>query len=110
MSADDELISLHEAATLIPGADAGTLKRHARAGRLTVYRPSKALATTRADVKRLIAACRVIPRGQGSGLGKPAAMMQASSPTPPLGLSSTELASMELDSVLGHLREKKTKR
>jgi hypothetical protein len=66
--ADDDLIFLEEAAKLIPGADAGTLKRHARAGRLTVYRPGKAYVTTHAAVRRLIQACPVSPRASGPGV------------------------------------------
>jgi hypothetical protein len=68
VAADDDLISLEEAAKLIPGADAGTLRRHARAGRLTVYRSDKAYVTTRSDVKRLIRACPVSPRASGPGV------------------------------------------
>ena len=46
-----DLISLAEAAKLIRGADVNTLRRHARAGRLNVYRVvGKSYSTTLADL------------------------------------------------------------
>ncbi len=58
-----DLISLAEAAKLIRGADVNTLRRHARAGRLNVYRVvGKSYSTTLADLGRLIEACRVVPK------------------------------------------------
>jgi hypothetical protein len=110
VGADDVLISLDEAAKLIPGADAGTLKRHARAGRLTVYRPGKAYVTTRGAVKRLIQLCLVSPKVSGSGSVKPGTMKPGSSPTSLLGLSSTDLGRAALDSVLMQAKMKRPKR
>ncbi|QIO34649.1 hypothetical protein [Bradyrhizobium sp. 1(2017)] len=50
MTDDAPLITLDEAAKLIPGADADTLKRMHRAGKLVCYRPGKKLLTTAANV------------------------------------------------------------
>jgi hypothetical protein len=50
MTDDDPLITLDEAAKLIPGADAETLKRMHRAGKLVCYKPGKKLLTTAANV------------------------------------------------------------
>ncbi|MCK1402337.1 hypothetical protein IVB45_20780 [Bradyrhizobium sp. 4] len=50
MTDDDALITLDEAAKLIPGADADTLKRMHRAGKLVCYKPGKKLLTTAANV------------------------------------------------------------
>jgi excisionase family DNA binding protein len=55
----DELLTLDEAAKLIPRADADTLKRLIRSGKLRAYRPGKKYLTTRADVRAAIIACRV---------------------------------------------------
>lgn len=54
MSADDDLITLDEAAKLIPGTDANTLKRLQRKGVLMCYRPGKAYLTTAADVREAV--------------------------------------------------------
>ncbi len=59
MTDDDALITLDEAAKLIPGADADTLKRMHRAGKLVCYRPGKKLLTTAANVREAVRACRV---------------------------------------------------
>jgi hypothetical protein len=64
MDDPDKLITLAEAAKLIPGADANTLKRRARQGRLVVYRPGKAYLTTVAEVKRMIELCRTPRKSQ----------------------------------------------
>jgi excisionase family DNA binding protein len=60
--ADDELITLDEAAKLIPGADAGTLRRLCRKGLLRCYRPGKAYLTTRADVWEAVKRSQVGPK------------------------------------------------
>ncbi|MDI3564946.1 hypothetical protein [Bradyrhizobium sp. Arg816] len=54
MTDDDVLITLDEAAKLIPGADADTLKRMHRAGKLVCYRPGKKLLTTAANVMEAV--------------------------------------------------------
>lgn len=103
MTLSTGLLSLHKAAALIPGADADTLKRLHRRGKLTVYRVGKAYSTTPADMEAAIQQCRVVPkvRVYGSAPLVPAAL--------PLGLSSTDLASSELDLALVQLKKKKTK-
>ena len=97
---DDELITLEQAAALVPGADAGTLKRRARQGRLTVYRPGKAYLTTRADVKRMVEQCRVVTKVQNSGSVPPASTNPAESRSPQSGLSEIELSNAALVAVL----------
>lgn len=99
MPADDTLLPLAEAALLIPGADADTLKRRARAGKLTVYRPGKMLLTTPADVRKMVVACRVEPKARGCGFVQP-----ATTEPRPSGLSSTDPASAVLDAALTNLR------
>lgn len=57
---DDTLLTLDQAAKLIPGADADTLKRLARKGKLRCYRPGKQFLTTPADVWEAVTIkCRV---------------------------------------------------
>jgi hypothetical protein len=90
--ADDALLTLDEAAKLIPGADAGTLKRRARQGKLVTYRPGKAYMTTRADVWEMVKQCRVTPT--------------APAKIPPIS-SSVELANAALDSTLARLKNRK---
>lgn len=96
MTIDAELITLDAAAELIPGADAETLKRMHRKGKLTCYRPGKAFLTTRADVMEAVRKCRVEPKARDCGGVPPAGMRPATSLTPALGLSSTELSSAAL--------------
>jgi hypothetical protein len=62
MSNDDwpPLLTLAQAAALIPGADAGTLKRRIRSGQLQAYRPGKAYLTTASDVAKMVQACRIV--------------------------------------------------
>lgn len=105
---DDDLIPLDEAAKYIPGADAGTLKRRARAGKLTVYRPGKAYLTTGADLRRMIAACRVEQKVRHSGSAPPVTTKPEA--TTPFGLSEMELAKSALDSVLARARSRSAKR
>ena len=57
----DDLLSLDDAARLIPGATRETLRRHARRGRLKVYRVGRRYMTTRADVEALVKARLVKP-------------------------------------------------
>jgi hypothetical protein len=99
--ADNDLIPLDEAAKLIPGADANTLKRLARRGKLTVYRPGKAYLTTAADVREAVEKCRVVPKIRE----KP-----SSETSNPLGLSPADLASIALDLELERVIDKKQKR
>jgi hypothetical protein len=89
-----DLISLDEAAKLIPGVDAQTLKRKARAGKLAVYRVGKAYSTTRADLEMMIAACRVMPKAERAKIQKP------ERETAPVRASSIEHASAALDAAL----------
>lgn len=89
---DDALITLDNAAKLIPGADANTLKRMHRKGVLTCYRPGKAYLTTAAHVREAVKKCEVRqkvhnPRVQGV-------------PPLPLGLTSMDLAHAALDAAL----------
>jgi excisionase family DNA binding protein len=109
METDDQLISLDVAATLIPGADAGTLKRKIRAGKLQAYRPGKGYLTTRADVKRMIESCRVVPKVRDSVSKRRDSTPTESSPIIPNGLSSTELSEQALELVLAQARTKKRK-
>ena len=105
--ADLDLLTLTEAAKLIPGADADTLKRRARQGKLVTYRPGKAYLTTRADVEAMIQQCRVAPKARDCGSGRRVAIAPAESPTNRLGLSSTVLAKSELAAARATLRAQK---
>jgi excisionase family DNA binding protein len=102
---DSDLITLDQAAALIPGADADTLKRRARQGKLTTYRPGKAYLTTRADVQEFIRQCRVIPKVRVCGSAKPAPTVLQ-----PLGSSSTEHANAALALALAQASKKKPMR
>lgn len=62
MNRDDQLLTLDEAAALVPGANAATLKRRIRQGRLQAYRPGRHYLTTRADIWAMLEACRVVPK------------------------------------------------
>jgi hypothetical protein len=95
-----DLISLDEAAKYIPGADAETLKRKARAGKLRVYRIGKAFSTTRADLQEMIEACLVAPKVPDSAGSKLRKIVSATSRGKETGLSSMELASAALDATL----------
>lgn len=103
-------LTLAEAAKFIPGADANTLKRMCRAGKLTCYRPGKAYLTTAADVQEAIQSCRVAPKVPTCGYTPPVTTAPVPLPMPPLGLSSTEIAEAALDSALAQVKLKKTKR
>ncbi|MGJ4932177.1 hypothetical protein ACQR1I_35430 [Bradyrhizobium sp. HKCCYLS2038] len=97
MTDDDALMTLDEAAKLIPSADADTLKRMHRAGKLVCYKPGKKLLTTAANVVEAVKVnCRVTK----------ATPPPANLPTNPLGLSSTELSGMRLDLELERLLTK----
>jgi hypothetical protein len=61
---ETEWITLDEAAKIIPGADANTLKRMHRAGKLICYRPGKKFLTTRANVIEAVKNSRVVPKGR----------------------------------------------
>jgi hypothetical protein len=85
---DDDLITLDEAAKLIPGANADTLKRMRRKGVLRCYRPGKAYLTTANDVRQAVKKCEVRkPSSRGA-------------PPLPLGLTEMDLANAALDAVL----------
>jgi excisionase family DNA binding protein len=94
----NELLTLQDAATLIPGADANTLKRLIRRGKLRAYRPGKKYLTTRADVHAAVIACRVSPPG---GLPSPSDTSNS------LGLTTTDLANLRLDRALGPAKKRK---
>lgn len=108
MNFASDLITLDEAARLIPGADADTLKRHARKGTLTVYRPGKAYLTTREDVMRLVESCRVVPKVRDCGFDHHARILPASPALQP-GLSEMALASRALDSALTQASKRRRK-
>ena len=57
---DSQLLSLDDAAALVPGADRNTLLRRARQGKLQVYRVGKAYCTTRADIWRMVETTRIM--------------------------------------------------
>ncbi|TWA91092.1 hypothetical protein [Bradyrhizobium stylosanthis] len=89
MTDDDALITLDEAAKLIPGADADTLKRMHRAGKLVCYRPGKKLLTTAANVQEAVRTnYRVTPVRAPKIAGRPdAAAMERSKAALDLALS-----------------------
>jgi hypothetical protein len=99
------LLTLDQAARLIPGADADTLKRLARRGKLSVTRPGKAYLTTAADVQEAIRLCRVTPKARDCGF-----VPRAPTALPPLGSSLMDLGNAALDSALAQAKVKKTKR
>ena len=101
MTSDDDLITLDEAAKLIPGADANTLRRLARRGKLTVYKRGKAYLTTAANVREAVIKCRVVPKDRE----KP-----SSETSNALGLSSADLARMACEAELKRILNKKRKR
>ena len=94
------LLTLTQAAALIPGATVDTLKRRARAGLLTVYRPGKSYLTTEADLQGMILACRVAQKDRACGSARPVPTSDANQ----TGLSSTELSSAALDAALATLQ------
>ncbi|TFV69424.1 hypothetical protein E4K64_33370 [Bradyrhizobium frederickii] len=93
MTDDDALITLDEAAKLIPGADADTLKRMHRAGKLVCYRPGKKLLTTAANVREAVRACHVTKV----------------TPSKRQDAASLELSRAALDLVLSRLPSKREK-
>ena len=105
MTDPDALLTLDQAAAFVPGANANTLKRCVRQGKLSATRPGKAYLTTLADVREMIAACRVTPKARDCGSAPPA-------PTapPPLGSSLMEHANAALDSALAQASAKKKTR
>jgi excisionase family DNA binding protein len=105
MSSPDALLTLDEAAKLIPGADAGTLKRLARNGRLTVYRLGKSYSTTAADVREAIAKCRVAPKDHVYGSVLPVRTVPL-----PHGSSLMERGNAVLASALAQASKKNPKR
>lgn len=105
----DDLLTLDQAAAFVPGADAGTLKRRIRQGKLVATRPGKAYLTTLIDVRNMVKACRVVPKVHASGSVHRDETTPETSPTNPHGLSATALANISLDSVLGPAKKKKTK-
>lgn len=101
----NDLLTLDQAAAFVPGADAGTLKRRIRQGKLWATRPGKAYLTTHAGVLEMIERCRVTPKARACGFAPPA-------PTapPPLGSSLMEHASAALDSALAQASAKRKTR
>ena len=105
------LITLAEAATLIPHATAATLKRKIRQKKLIAYRVGKQYITTAENVwKMVFESCRVAPKVRTGFSAPPGTMPQDNSPTDRHGLSSTELANAALDSVLTQVKKLKTRR
>jgi hypothetical protein len=102
MEAGDDLITLDEAAKLIPGADANTLKRLRRKGVLTCYRPGKAYLTTAANVREAVKKCEVGQTVRNPGI--------RDAPPLPLGLTSMDLANAALDAALAPSIPKRKKR
>jgi hypothetical protein len=100
LSAPD-LLTLAEAARLIPGANVNTLKRRARQGKLAVYRMGRAWLTTREAISEMVESCRVIPRVRDSIYAPPP------KPARPAGLSEMALANLELDSMLTQAMKQK---
>ena len=90
----DEPLTLDEAAALIPGATADTLRRLIRNGKLQAYRPGKKYLTTRADVRAAVEATRVPPAVERNG--------RKETPTVPnqLGLTEMELSNLALEQLL----------
>lgn len=99
------LLSLTEAAALIPGATADTLKRRARQGRLVVYRPGKAYCTTAADVYAMVKSCPGALKAPDCGSAPRGETPVDALPMPPHGLSSTAAASTALERQLANLEK-----
>lgn len=105
VSDPDALITLAEAAAFVPGADAETLKRRIRQGKLSATRPGKAYLTTLADVRNMIEACRVTPKVRDYGCAPRVPTAQK-----PLGSSLMEHASAGLDLALAQAKARRLKR
>jgi len=99
MEAGDALITLDEAAKLIPGADANTLKRMQRKGVLTCYRVGKPYLTTAAHVREAVKKCEVGQKACNPSI--------RGAPPLPLGLTEMDLANAALDATLARLLAKK---
>jgi hypothetical protein len=99
------LLTLDQAAAFVPGADANTLKRLVRRGKLSVTRPGKAYLTTAADVMEAIRLCRVMPKVRDCG-----SVPLVPTAPPPLGSCSMEHANAALDSALAQASAKKKTR
>lgn len=110
-------ISLDQAAALIPGATADTLKRLHRAGKLTVYRVGKKYCTTLADLETAIERSKIAPRERAetdplrdlssterSNVARDAARQIFKELKQP---SVEQLASAALDSAVAGLRKRK---
>lgn len=65
MTGDNDTITLQDAAQHY-GFSVLTLRSQAERGRLTIYRIGKRLYTTPADIKQMVALCRVDPKARGS--------------------------------------------
>jgi excisionase family DNA binding protein len=94
MTTSPEMLTLDQAATLIPNATRGTLLRRIRQGKLDASRPGKEYLTTEAAVKALVDKCRVVPKVRDCGSAR----------TETHGLSSTVHASAALDAALATVR------
>ena len=93
MSGNQDLLTLEQAAALVPGGTADMLKRRARQGKLRVYRVGKRYLTTQADINAMAEACRVTPAAR-----------------PGVEPASADLASAALDATLAQLRGRKRPR
>ena len=100
----NELLTLQDASALVPGADADTLKRLIRRGKLRAYRPGKKYLTTRADVHAAVIGCRVLSPAE-RGERQPAPVVSNS-----LGLTETDLARFALDQALEAAEKKRLQR
>ena len=105
MTDPDALLTLDQAAAFVPGANANTLKRCVRQGKLSATRPGKAYLTTLADVREMIAACRVTPKVRDCGSPRPARTAPE-----PVGSSEMDHGNAALDSALAQASAKKTRR
>jgi len=91
---DDALITLDEAADLVPGFDAEALKRLFRRSKLTCYKPGKKLLTTKRHVIEAVKInCRAVPAGAPAIASRPDA-------------ASMEISNAELALARAELREK----
>lgn len=97
-----DYLSLDDAAKLIPGATADTLKRLHRKGLLQTYRVGKPLFTTRADLNRMIELCKIKVQ--------PLPAMRVSAIPNGLGLTEADLTRMALDRALERLDKDKAER
>jgi hypothetical protein len=99
---DDALITLEEAAKLVPGASVDSMRRLHRKGLLTCYRPGKPYLTTAAHVREAVKKCEIGQKVRNSGT--------RGAPPLPLGLTPMDLANAALDAALAPSSAKRKKR